>query len=192
MATNPTITRRRLLLGLPFAAAATVGVGFSVMLYRMHAGSFDPHNIRIPVLNKPVPEFSFAALRGIGKGFSNQDLYHITQPVLVNFFASWCIPCITENPALMALKAHLPIWGVAYKDQPDNTRNFLNHHGNPYTRIASDLEGISSLNWGLSGVPESFLILPGGIINWHMALPLTDKIIHTTLLPLLTQLTTKP
>ncbi|MCP1230606.1 DsbE family thiol:disulfide interchange protein [Acetobacter indonesiensis] len=184
---NENLTRRRLMMGLPLAGAAVLGVGFWKMLAGMQRGSFNPHDINAPVLNRPVPEFTVPD-QAPGQGFSAQDLRGLTKPVLVNFFASWCIPCLAEMPTLMSLKDDLTLWGIAYKDRPENAANFLKHSGNPFTRLGSDHDGRIGMEWGISGVPETFLVGPGGIIRWHTATPLDVDTIRTTLIPLLEKL----
>ncbi|MCX2560049.1 DsbE family thiol:disulfide interchange protein [Acetobacter farinalis] len=188
MSTPPeNMKRRRLLMAAPLAAAAVAGVGFWKMLSGMQRGSFNPHDIHAPVLNRPVPDFSVPD-QAPGQGFGAQDLRALTQPVLVNFFASWCIPCLAEMPTLMALKDDLPLWGIAYKDRPENAAGFLKHSGNPFTRLGSDRDGRVGIDWGISGVPETFLIGPGGVIRWHSAAPLDVDTIRGTLMPLLESL----
>ncbi|MBM9401806.1 redoxin domain-containing protein [Gluconacetobacter azotocaptans] len=181
-------TRRRLLMAAPLVVAGAAGVGFWRMLSGMTQGSFDPHDIHVPVLDRPVPDFALPD-QAPGQGFAAADLRALTRPVLVNFFASWCIPCVAEMPMLNALKDRLPIWGIAYKDKPDNAAGFVRRAGNPYARIAGDLPGLTAIDWGVSGVPESFLIGPGGIIRWHTAAPLGEDTIRDTLLPLAASLT---
>lgn len=91
------------------------------------------------------------------------------RPVLVNVFASWCVPCVAENPQLMALKARgVTIIGIAWKDEPQNTINFLAQHDNPYVKTLTDPEGKMALALGISGVPETYIVSPDGQI--------TDKI----------------
>ncbi|ESQ93616.1 thiol:disulfide interchange protein [Asticcacaulis benevestitus] len=91
------------------------------------------------------------------------------KPVMVNFFASWCAPCISENPQLMGLKAKgVTIIGIAWKDEPQNTLKFLAQHDNPFVKTLSDPEGKMALAFGNTGVPETYIVMPDGTI--------TDKI----------------
>lgn len=180
---SPSMTRRRLLMAAPLVVAGGAGAAFWRMLSGMRQGSFDPHDIHAPALNRPVPDFTLPDQQP-GQGFGTTDLRALKVPVLVNFFASWCIPCVAEMPQLNALKARLPIWGIAYKDKPADALGFVRRAGNPYARIASDLAGMTAIDWGVSGVPESFLIGPGGVIRWHSAAALDDTTIQQTLLPL--------
>ena len=110
-------------------------------------------------------------------------------PTLVNFFASWCIPCVQEAPALMMLKQQgTPIWGIAYKDRTDATAEFLRQNGDPYTRIARDEPGNTAIDFGLYGVPESYVIDKTGIVRWRWAGGLSEDILHQSLAPLLQSL----
>ncbi len=104
--------------------------------------------------------------------------------MLINFFASWCAPCAEEHPALMALaKAGLPIWGIAYKDGADKASAFIQRHGDPFARIARDATGLVAIDWGLSGVPESFVVDGKGIVRWHWPGPMDGDVIEQQLLP---------
>ena len=95
------------------------------------------------------------------------------KPVLVNVFASWCAPCIAENPQLMALKAKgVTIIGIAWKDEPQNTLNFLARHDNPYVKTLTDPEGKMALALGITGVPETYIISPDGTITDKIAGPI--------------------
>ncbi|GBQ98049.1 cytochrome c biogenesis thiol:disulfide interchange protein DsbE [Acetobacter nitrogenifigens DSM 23921 = NBRC 105050] len=179
-AEGPSLGRRRVMMALPLAGAGVVGAAFWSMLSGMQKGSFNPHDINAPSAGRPVPDFTVTD-QTPGVGFSSHDLQAITAPVLINFFASWCIPCIAEMPQLLKLRDRLPIWGIAYKDKPDNAAGFLRHAGNPYARIGSDFEGRVAIDWGVSGVPESFLIAPGGKIVWHGAAGLNNDEVQNAL-----------
>ena len=182
-AATPDASRRRILTAAPLAVAAAAGVGFWTMLAGMRRGLFDPHDIHAPALNRQVPAFALPD-QAPGHGFSAAELRDATAPLLVNFFASWCIPCVIEAPVLAALQGRLPVWGIAYKDRPEDAAGFVSRTGSPYMRLAADRDGLSAIDWGVSGVPESFLIRPGGIIAWHVAGPLTLEIVAGELLPL--------
>ena len=106
--------------------------------------------------------------------------------MLLNFFASWCVPCIAEADVLLALKqSGQPVFGVAYKDKPDATDAFLRQHGNPYVRVGRDTAGSVAIDFGLYGVPESYLIDTAGIVRWRFAGALTTEIVQQELTPLL-------
>jgi cytochrome c biogenesis protein CcmG, thiol:disulfide interchange protein DsbE len=94
--------------------------------------------------------------------------------VLVNVFASWCAPCQIEHPRLMELSRHLPIYGIAFGDKAAAVHKMLSARGNPFARINDDPNGTASVAWGVTGVPESFLVSPQGQIVWHFAGPLTE------------------
>jgi cytochrome c biogenesis protein CcmG/thiol:disulfide interchange protein DsbE len=106
--------------------------------------------------------------------------------VLVNFFASWCAPCIAEHPFLVRLgRQGVPLMGIAYKDRPADSVAFLNRYGNPFQRIGVDQPGRVAIDWGLYGVPETYLIDRAGLIRWRWAGPLTDEVLKRDLEPLL-------
>ncbi len=178
------LSRRHALTLVPLGAAVAAGAGFWAMLAGMGSGRFDPHDIHAPSVDRIVPAFDLPPQLP-GQGFSSTLLASQTRPVLVNFFASWCIPCVLEAQTLSAMAATLPIWGIAYEDDPRNAQGFVSRTGNPYARVASDRAGLTAIDWGVSGVPESFLVAPGGTIRWHVAGPLTDDVIRTGLRPAL-------
>ncbi len=175
-ATQPDRVRRRLLLGIPLGVAAAAGLGSLALLRRMTRGTYDPHAVGDPRVGHAVPEFVLPALSAAAAGFSSADILAAGRPILINFFASWCVPCLQEAPTLMALhdaKA-IPIWGVAYQDKPADAAAFLTRNGNPYTRLARDDSGTTAINFGLYGVPETYYIDRHGIIRWRWAGPLTE------------------
>ncbi len=179
------MNRRQALLLTPFAAAALAGAGFWTVLGRMKANRFDPHDVPSQLIGRPMPEFALPAQEP-GQGFGSADILALRRPMLVNFFASWCVPCVIEHPELMALsRAGVPIWGIAYKDTVAAASGFVARHGNPYARIARDAPGQVAIDWGVYGVPESYLIDPQGIVRWRMAGPLTPAVVSEQLQPLL-------
>ena len=177
------MTRRQVLLAAPLGAAAVAGAGFWAMLRGMQAGTFDPRGVPSPITGQPVPPFNLVAQPPSAIGFGSADLGH-GRPILLNFFASWCVPCAEEHPALVALAAAgMPIWAIAYKDSLDHAAAFIGQHGDPYQRIARDASGRTAIDFGLSGVPESFLIDGAGMVRWHWAGPLDDDTIERRLQP---------
>lgn len=109
------------------------------------------------------------------------------KPVLVNFFASWCTPCLAEHPLFLRLKERngAVILGVAWKNKPDEARAWLARLGDPYARVEFDQDGKRGLDWGLSGVPETYLIDAQGIVRLHFRGPLTERDVTESILPLL-------
>ena len=171
-----TLDRRRLLLLAPLAVAVVGGGAFALMLERMAEEKFDPHAVDAPIVGKPVPEFSLPGL-GTERGFSSFDLRAEAHnaPVLLNFFASWCIPCASEADILGDLAKTVAVWGITYEDKPDAAAAFLERYGNPYRRLATDRSGRTAIDFGVYGVPESFLVGADGSIRWHLAGPLDEK-----------------
>ncbi len=175
---------RRVLLLAPLGAAAAAGLGFLAMLKGMERGTFDPRGVPTMLSGQHVPSFDLPGLGG--PGFTAADLAGAGGPVLVNFFASWCPPCVEEHPMLMALqKQGVVLWGIAYKDVAQNTQVFLQRHGNPFARLAQDQPGRVAIDWGVTGVPESFLVDAKGVVRWHMPGPLTPDIVSAQLMPAL-------
>ena len=173
---------RRLLLLVPFAGVVAAGAGFFAMLKRETEGKFDPRGVPSMLIGKHVPPF---ALPG-DPGFADTDL--AGHPILVNFFASWCVPCVEEAEVLMRLKqAGAPLYGIAYKDKPDATAGFLAKHGNPYARIGRDEPGRVAIDWGVTGVPETYLIDKAGIVRSRWVGPLTAQSVAAEVQPLLRQ-----
>lgn len=187
MPTTPAMSRR-LMLGIPLAAVAVGGVGFYALLKRMRTGAYNPQAFDNPLVGHAIPRFDLPGIDS-GHGFDSMALAGQTRPVLVNFFASWCIPCTAEAPYLAELaKSGLDIWGIAYQDKPRALALYFAKYGNPYKNLASDLSGRVAINWGVYGVPESFLIAPGGVVRWHVAGPLIPDIIEDQLRPALRRL----
>jgi cytochrome c biogenesis protein CcmG, thiol:disulfide interchange protein DsbE len=182
------VVGRRLLLGAPLAVMAAAAGGWAMMLLRMRQGTFDPHSLPSQLIGKTVPDFDLPGLGGPGftLGITGADLQRLKQPMLVNFFASWCVPCVEEAGVLGEIaRQGLPIWGITYKDEPSATRSFLARNGNPYARIAMDRPGRVAIDWGVYGVPETYFIDGGGIVRWRYAGALTDAVVQRDITPLL-------
>jgi cytochrome c biogenesis protein CcmG/thiol:disulfide interchange protein DsbE len=171
---------RRLLLFGPVGVVAIGGIGFFAMLSGMKHGKYDPRMLPSALIGKPVPTFNLPGLR-------SADLAG-GQPVLLNFFASWCVPCIAEAEILLHLqRSGVKIFGIAYKDKPDATASFLGRNGNPYHAIAADT-GSVAIDFGVYGVPETYAIDGGGILRARWAGALTAEIVRNELSPLLKQI----
>ncbi|MDF1719283.1 MAG: DsbE family thiol:disulfide interchange protein [Minwuia sp.] len=171
-----------LLAALPIAAFVVIGV----FLFR--GLSLDPSDIYSVMIDKPAPAFDLPALPGKANGLSNTDLTHPVQ--LVNVFASWCVACRVEHPILMELKRNgtVPIYGLNYKDQPTAAINWLQNFGDPYDRIGSDLNGRVGIDFGVYGVPETFIVDGNGVIVRKITGPITPVILQKELLPLIAEM----
>jgi cytochrome c biogenesis protein CcmG/thiol:disulfide interchange protein DsbE len=142
------------------------------------------------LVGQRLPDFDLPPQAPAEKGFSSADVLAAGRPVLINFFASWCVPCVLEAPVLMALKQQsVPLWGIAYKDQAADSADFLAKHGDPYERLARDAPGRVAIDFGLYGVPETYFVDRTGIVRRRWAGPLTDDQVRDQLKPLLQRYT---
>ncbi len=153
------------------AALPLVVLGLLAVLFAGYALHHDPHVNPSALVGQPLPDLTLNALEGGGPRRLRTDA---TPATLVNFFASWCAPCAEEHPALMGLKAEgVRIIGVAYKDRPDNTRGMLVRLGDPFAETLVDADGRAGVDFGISGVPETFLVGPDGRILAKHTGPMT-------------------
>src|SRR5579859_6161796 len=142
---------RRLIYLLPVLVFVAITAYFFRGLQR------DPSLLPSALIDKPAPQFDLPGL-GAKPGLASGDLAgHV---VLVNFFASWCVPCRVEHPLLMRLATEekLPLYGIAYKDKPENTQHLLAQTGDPYRQIGVDADGRTGIDFGVYGVPETYVI----------------------------------
>ena len=167
---------------VPLAVFLVVGVFLAVGL------TLNPREIPSPLIGKPVPEFSLPPVQGRTLGLSSADLNG--EVSLVNVFASWCVACRAEHPLFMELKAKgiVPIHGLNYKDRPADAEQWLNELGDPYTRTGADINGRVAIDWGVYGVPETFLIDRQGRIAYKQIGPLNPEVLEKTILPLIGKL----
>ena len=157
-----------------------------VALVSVFAFSIDRDStlVRSVLIDKPVPQFELAAVEGLDvPGFGSAALSG--EPTLVNVFASWCIPCRDEHPLLEALKAEtgIRLFGINHSDAPENAVAFLAELGNPYDAVGADRDRRVSIDWGVYGVPETFLVDAKGVIVYKHVGPLTPEAIENELLP---------
>ncbi|HZH10914.1 MAG TPA: DsbE family thiol:disulfide interchange protein [Microvirga sp.] len=173
--------RSRLIFILPVLVFVALAGLFLVQL----TSGRNPAELPSVLLDKPVPVFRLAPLDGLtaaGKpvpGFSNEDLKG--RVTIVNVFASWCAPCRQEHPLLVELAKDpsVRLVGINQKDNPDNARRFLGALGNPYAAVGVDPNGRASIDWGVYGVPETFIVGPDGLIRHKHIGPLTPENLAT-------------
>jgi cytochrome c biogenesis protein CcmG, thiol:disulfide interchange protein DsbE len=175
-------TRLRYLL--PLAAFAALAMTFIWALERNR----DPSEIPSAMIGKQVPQFALPAVKGRALSLSSGDL--VGEVSLVNVFASWCVACREEHPVFMRMKAEnlVPIHGINYKDQPDEAAKWLDTVGDPYTRTGADLNGRVAIDWGVYGVPETFVITKDGRIAYKQIGAVTPEALEQTILPLIGRL----
>lgn len=150
--------------------------------------TLNPRDIPSPLIGKPVPEFSLPPVQGRTLGLSSADL--TGEVSLVNVFASWCTACRAEHPLLMDLKAKniVPIHGLNYKDKPDDAEKWLAELGDSYTRTGADIDGRVGIDWGVYGVPETYVIGRDGRIAYKQIGQLTPEILQYKIMPLINEL----
>lgn len=155
----------------------------------------DPTKLPSALIGRPVPETAFPPLEGLMQngeavaGFGAADLAK-GEVSVVNFWASWCVPCIEEHPLLIKLRERsgVTIYGVNHKDQPEAGRRFLGRYGNPFAAIGTDGNGRAAIEWGVYGVPETFVIDKDGVIRHKHIGPITTEALQRTILPLVRKL----
>jgi cytochrome c biogenesis protein CcmG/thiol:disulfide interchange protein DsbE len=176
------LARRRLLFALPAAAFAGLAGLFAMSLGR------NPSLVPSALIGRPAPEFSLPPVQGRVLGLSKADLLGTVS--LVNVFASWCVECRSEHPLLMRLASEksVPIHGLNYKDAPDDAARWLNTMGDPYTRTGADRDGRVAIDWGVYGVPETFVVGADGVIAYKHIGALTEEALPGTILPLVARL----
>ena len=171
---------RRLKFLIPALVFLGLAIGLGLGL------SKDPSVVPSALIDKPVPEFALGPVLGAERGLASEDL-RAGAVSLVNVFASWCGPCRAEHPLLMKLAEDgtVALFGINYKDRPEDARAWLDQLGDPFGRIGADLNGRVGIDWGVYGVPETFVIDATGRIRYKHVGVLTAKDLERTILPLL-------
>ena len=166
---------------------------FLALVIVLAAGlTLDPREVPSPFLGKPAPAFTLPQLSDPAKTLSPEDLKG--QIYLLNVWASWCVSCRQEHPVLLALAKRrvVALYGLNYKDERDDAEAWLGRFGNPYTASAFDADGRAGIDWGVYGVPETFVVDREGIIRYKQTGPVTPEIVEQKLLPLIRQLQGSP
>jgi cytochrome c biogenesis protein CcmG/thiol:disulfide interchange protein DsbE len=170
-------------------APALIFAGIAA-LFAFALTSGDPSKLPSALIGKPVPQTEFPALEGLqnagtpAPGFTSADLGHGKVSV-VNFWASWCGPCVEEQPLLIELQSRsgVDLYGVNYKDQTTSARRFLGRYGNPFKAVGTDANGRGAIEWGVYGMPETFVVNGEGKIAYKHVGPISKESLERKLIP---------
>ncbi|HUY68869.1 MAG TPA: DsbE family thiol:disulfide interchange protein [Alphaproteobacteria bacterium] len=174
-------TLRHLPYLIPLALFAVLA-GFMTWRLVLIAQGDTPNYIPSVTVGKPAPPFDLPPLYTGKPRFTSADLKG--KVTLIDFFASWCVACRAEHPLLAGIKGHGAVLiGIAYKDKPQAAKAWLAKMGDPYDEVVTDAQGRTAIDFGLYGVPESYLIDKNGIIRMKETGPLTPEVIRDDLLP---------
>lgn len=173
---------RRLVVILPVVLFAAL-LGVMASLLTDDERNIDISRLPSPLVGNPAPAISLPAIAdNIPGGFSTDDLKG--QVTIVNVFASWCVPCLVEHPQITRLAEEgTPVFGINYRDKPADAVAWLRRNGNPYTAIGADPEARASIEWGVTGLPETFIIDSNGVIVFKQVGPITPDVLKRKILP---------
>lgn len=178
---------------IPVAIFAALAVVFSVYLWQVGPGGKDISQIPSAMINKPAPQFDLPAITNLPAtlqipGLKTADLKGKVS--LVNVWASWCPPCRIEHPVLMTLAQQgVTIYGINYKDKPEDAGQFLSQLGNPFKQVGVDSTGRAAIDWGVYGYPETFVVDASGRIRYRHVGQIYPHQLESLILPLLKQAT---
>jgi cytochrome c biogenesis protein CcmG/thiol:disulfide interchange protein DsbE len=184
-ATAKTPPRRSRLLIWPLAIFALLALLFALAL---RGG--DPSKLPSALIGRPAPPTTLPALEGLSDGarpiggFATTELAQ-GEVSVVNFWASWCVPCVQEQPLLIALKEQtgVKLYGVNYKDQTATARRFLGRYGNPFTAVGVDTDGRAAIDWGVTGMPETFIVNGKGEVVYKHIGPISEETLQSRIIP---------
>jgi cytochrome c biogenesis protein CcmG/thiol:disulfide interchange protein DsbE len=150
----------------------------------------DPSAVPSNLIDKPVPAFDLPGVEGLETPGLSSALLADGKVKLINVFASWCVPCRAEHPVIEKLaKEHgVTVYGLNYKDKPEDARLWLAELGNPYARIGADRKGRTAIDFGVSGVPETYLIDGEGVIRYQYIGPIVPLDLEEKILPILEEI----
>jgi cytochrome c biogenesis protein CcmG, thiol:disulfide interchange protein DsbE len=183
-APRPRASLRRILVLVPLLVFLSLAA-----LFFFRLGSGDPSRIPSALIGHPAPATELPGVAGLVRngapvpGLTSADFQGTV--TLVNVWASWCVPCHDEAPLLLELAEdkRIRVVGINYKDQAENARRFLSRYGNPFVRNGADQSGRASIEWGVYGVPETFLIGRDGRISYKLVGPITPQNLDGVLKP---------
>ena len=176
---------------IPVAIFAVLAVVFGVYLWQVGPGGKDIALIPSAMIDKPAPQFDLPAIKDLPAtlnipGFKTADLKGKVS--LVNVWASWCPPCRIEHPVLMTLaQKGVTIYGINYKDKPEDAARFLSQLGNPFKQIGVDSSGRTAIDWGVYGYPETFIVDASGHIRYRHVGQIYPHQLESLILPLMKQ-----
>jgi cytochrome c biogenesis protein CcmG/thiol:disulfide interchange protein DsbE len=173
------------LLAVPLAAFCALAVIFAFAL-----GSGDPTTLPSQLIGKQAPVLNLPAIEGLSEGARAvpgiaPGSLATGQVTVVNFWASWCAPCVAEHPLLLELKARtgVQLYGINYKDQAVGARRFLGRYGNPFAAVGADANGRAAIEWGVYGMPETFVVDGRGVVVFKHIGPISEASLRRTLIP---------
>lgn len=165
-----------------------LGIFLVLALFLARGLMLDPREVPSPLIGKPAPAFSAPTLAAPERVLRKEDM--LGKVWMLNVFASWCVACREEHPVLMAYArtGGVPVFGLNYKDKREDARRWLGQLGNPYTDILFDAEGLIGIDFGVYGVPETFIIDRAGVIRYKQIGPITSEVLREKIEPLLKEL----
>ena len=172
---------------LPLTLFSSIVVVSAVVLYEVKKNPSNQNSINSQLIGKKVPKIKIQKINILKEAIENKSLdfkKYTNEFFAVNFYSSWCAPCRVESPVIEKLSKVVPIVGIAYKDKVKDTKKFLGDYGNPYDQIGLDTLGKIAIEWGVYGVPETFIINANGKIIYRHAGPLLYNVFKSEVLPL--------